>query len=164
MIPCSFSSAGDEPLKKESALYPAHLREAAIANASRYSWAKTIQENLVEKVRPWVECSDDELWEFMFGPSITRTWMVWSDGYCPHCRNDVKMYNWKIDEWNFPFKVECPHCGHRFPTNDFQAYYRSGLDEHGVFVPEKADRSLLINQEHPDPTDPLHSFGVDDGE
>ncbi|MBN2327684.1 MAG: heparinase II/III family protein [Candidatus Omnitrophica bacterium] len=165
MTPFSPCFAGEEePLKKESALYPAHLRETSVSNANQYPWAEAIQNKLVEKVRPWLECSDDELWGFMFGPSITRTWMVWSDGYCPHCRKDVKMYNWKIDEWNFPFKVECPHCGHRFPTNDFLAYYRSGFNEQGVFAPDKADRSLLFNQEHPDPTDPLHLFGVDDGE
>jgi hypothetical protein len=33
-----------------------------------------------------------------------------------------------------------------------------------VFDPKKADRSLLFNEEHPDPKDPLHMFGVDDGE
>jgi len=50
-----------------------------------------------------------------------------------------------------------------FPTNDFEAYYRSGLDEHGVFDPKRADRALLFNTQHPDPNDPLHRFGVDDG-
>ena len=51
-----------------------------------------------------------------------------------------------------------------FSQNDFQAYYRSGLNEREEFEPERADRSLLWNAEHPDPSDPLHRFGVDDGE
>ena len=51
-----------------------------------------------------------------------------------------------------------------FPTNDFGAYYKSGLDEHGVFGPQLADRALLFNEAHPDPDDPEHLFGVDDGE
>ena len=33
-----------------------------------------------------------------------------------------------------------------------------------MFEPARADRSLLFNTEHPDPADPLHRFGVDDGE
>jgi hypothetical protein len=51
-----------------------------------------------------------------------------------------------------------------FPKNDFDAFHRSGYDEHGIFRPELADRSLLFNADHPDPDDPLHLFGVDDGE
>ena len=33
-----------------------------------------------------------------------------------------------------------------------------------MFEPQRADRSLLFNAEHPAPSDPLHGFGVDDGE
>ncbi len=74
------------------------------------------------------------------------------------------MYNWQIDALEQPWKVRCPHCRELFPKNDFAAFYRSGLDAHGVFDPARADRSLLFNAEHPDPADPLHRFGVDDGE
>jgi hypothetical protein len=69
-----------------------------------------------------------------------------------------------LDALRYRWKVQCPHCGKLFPTNDFAAFYRSGLDERGVFDPKRADRSLLFNAEHPDPNDPLHKFGVDDGE
>jgi len=58
----------------------------------------------------------------------------------------------------------CPHCRELFPKNDFEKFYRSGLDERNVFDPNRADRSLLFNAEHPDPADPLHKFAVDDGE
>lgn len=74
------------------------------------------------------------------------------------------MYNWEMAPLQRPWKVRCPHCKTLFPTNDFGAFYRSGLDEKGVFDPKRADRSLLFNQEHSDPNDPLHRFGVDDGE
>ena len=50
------------------------------------------------------------------------------------------------------------------PRTTFSKFYRSGLNEQGVFEPARADRSLLWNEEHPDPNDPLHRFGVDDGE
>lgn len=61
---------------------------------------------------------------------------------------------------NDPWKIVDPSSGYKFPTNDFGAYYRSGLDEHGVFQPSLADRSLLVNTLYPEkgPT-----WGVDDG-
>ena len=42
-------------------------------------------------------------------------------------------------------------------------YLASGIDETGSFNPDRGDRSLLFNAEHPDPNDPLHTYGVDDG-
>jgi len=153
-----------ENTKTRNAFYTTRLTEKAKTNAAKYPWAADMQQGLVERAEPWVRMSDDELWDLMFGPNITRSWMVWSDGYCPACKQDVRMYAWKIDPWTHPWKVQCPHCDMLFPTNDFDAFHRSGYDEHGVFQPDRADRSLLYNAEHPDPNDPLHLFGVDDGE
>ncbi len=133
-------------------------------NIDRYPWAKQTAERLIETARPWREMDNDTLWGLMFGPTITRSWMVWSSGYCPNCKNPVPMYGWIITPLKHPWKVQCPHCKKLFPTNDFGAYYRSGLNEQGVFDPTRADRSLLFNTAHPDPADPLYRFGVDDGE
>jgi len=73
------------------------------------------------------------------------------------------MYDWRMDPLRAPWQVTCPHCAESFPKNDFGAFYRSGLDEQAVFDPAGADRSLLFNPAHPDPADPRHRFGVDDG-
>ncbi|HPC15131.1 MAG TPA: heparinase II/III family protein [Candidatus Hydrogenedentes bacterium] len=160
------TAAAQDPLlaKKQSVLFPTDLARKAKANVAEFPWAAAIQKNLADGAARWMNTSDDELWDFMFGPAISRSWMVWSDGFCPSCKKDVKMYTWKIAAWDHPWKVQCPHCGEFFPKNDFTAFYRSGLDEQGVFQPAKADRSLLFNAEHPGPDDPLRSFGVDDGE
>jgi hypothetical protein len=125
--------------------------------------AKMIRE-IIEAARPWLVYSDDQLWEMMFGNTIKRSWMVWSDGYCPSCKTGVPMYNWLMDPFNYPWKVRCPHCQELFPKNDFGEFYRSGMDTNFIFDPSKADRSLLFNAEHPDPSDPLYKFGIDDGE
>jgi len=150
--------------KQSGVLHTPEMIETAKKNCETYAWAAAIKDDIVERAEPWLAYSDDELWNLMFGPAISRSWMVWSDGYCPACKNDVRMYSWKMDALNTPWKVKCPHCGELFPKNDFHAYYRSGLDIHGVFDPALADRSLLYNTEHPDKDDPLHMFGVDDGE
>lgn len=150
--------------KEHSTFFPCNLIQTARRNAQRYDWATRMVSRLVADAEAWVSMGDEELWALMFGPTITRSWMVWSNGYCPACRASVPMYNWKMDALSRPWKVWCPHCGEMFPKNDFGAFYRSGLDEQGVFDPKRADRSLLFNTEHPKPDDPLHMFGVDDGE
>lgn len=151
-------------LKAGGAFYTEAVIARARANVAVHDWAAEAQAAAVERARPWLEASDDELWEMVFGPHIKRSWMVWSNGFCPACKAEVKMYNWLMDPWAHRWKVQCPHCEARFPTNDFGAFHRSGLDEHGVFRPKLANRSLLFNADHPAPDDPLRLFGVDDGE
>lgn len=152
-------------MKKSSSVFntPA-LSSIVNENVKGCKWAAEIRDRAVEDAKPWLNLSDAAVWRLMFGPSIKRSWMVWSNGFCPSCKVSVPMYKWKVDAWNNPWKLECPHCKEIFPKNDFAAFYKSGLNEHGVFDPQKADRKLLFNCEHPDPSDPLHSFGVDDGD
>lgn len=144
--------------------YSTQMMERAKANVRKHPWAAGIQAEIVKAAQPWMKLSDDELWPLMFGHTISRSWMVWSNGHCPTCEKDVPMYDWEVDAFSYPWKVGCPRCKEFFPKNDFYTFYLSGLDEHGVFDPKRADRALLFNLEHPDPKDPLHTFGVDDGE
>lgn len=150
-------------MKTESTFYPASLLERGRANAATHAWAQAIRERTVAAAEPWLRLTDDELWELMFGHTLPRSWMVWSNGFCPACREDVPMYTWRTAPLAEPWKITCPHCREAFPKNDFHAYYRSGLDAHGVFDPALAGRALLFNVQHPDPDDPKHRFGVDDG-
>lgn len=152
------------PTKTHGVLYPRQMVEQAAANAAAYPWAAAMRQQLVDAAAPYMNFTDDQLWQMMFGPNITRSWMVWSDGFCPACKKDVKMYTWEFDPWNIPWKMRCPHCKELFPKNDFAAYHRSGLNEQNIFEPARADRTLLFNADHPYPNDPLRDFGVDDGE
>ena len=159
-------SSGAEPagLKRNSALYTPERLAQIRTNVNQLPWAAGLRDQVVVACRPWMELSDTELWQLMFGHTISRSWMVWSDGHCPACKKSVDMYRWKMEAWKHPWKVRCPNCEELFPKNDFYAFYQSGLNEQGVFDPKKANRQLLFNAEHPDPNDPLHRFGVDDGE
>lgn len=145
-------------------MLPPGLIERARRNIQTRPGSAEIQKQSIAAALPWVRMSDEALWSLMFGPTLTRSWMVLSNGECPACQTPVPMYNWEIDALNRPWKTRCPHCKELFPKNDFAAYYQSGLDAHGLFDPQKADRSLLFNADHPDPRDPQHRFGVDDGE
>ncbi|MCL5999019.1 MAG: heparinase II/III-family protein [Chloroflexi bacterium] len=153
----------DTTIKTGCTFHPPALHTRARANVARNAWAAVVYDRAMQAAQPWLEMSDAALWVLMFGPTLRRSWMVWSNGHCPACQRAVPMYTWEIDALRQPWKVRCPHCAELFPKNDFQAFHRSGLDEHAVFDPAHADRTLLFNGEHPDPADPLHRFGVDDG-
>ncbi|HJN14140.1 MAG TPA: heparinase II/III family protein [Armatimonadota bacterium] len=149
--------------KTAGVFYPSRLVETARENIAKHDWAAQTRDDIVAEAQGWTVYSDDELWAMMFGATIPRSWMVWSNGVCPSCEEPVVMYEWEMDSLAQPWKCSCPHCDEAFPKNDFGAFHESGLDEHGVFDPALADRSLLFNTEHPDPDDPLRAFGVDDG-
>lgn len=157
------AAPAQEPLKQSSALYPPDVMARVRANVADGQWAAGVRARVVEAAAPWRGMDDETLWGLMVGATLPRSWMVWSDGHSPVTGEPVPMYNWKMDAVNHPWKVQDPTSGAWFPTNDFKAYYDSGLDERGVFDEARADRSLLFNAAHPDPNDPLHLFGVDDG-
>lgn len=163
MAPTVLSNAQARP-KTHPAFFPPERVAQARKNAAVLPWAGKVRDRILSTAEPWLKLSDRELWDLMFGPTIKRAWQVWSNGFCPSCKASVPMYSWQMAALERPWKTRCPHCKELFPKNDFGKFYRSGLDSRGVFDPAKADRSLLFNSEHPDPNDPLHRFGVDDGE
>jgi len=161
-VPSTNSPAASH--KSASVFFPSARVMRAQANAQAHVWAAAIRDPLVAAAKPWLERSDEELWGLMFGNSLRRAWQVWSDGHCPACLKPVPMYEWMADALNHPWKMRCPQCRELFPKNDFQAFYRSGLNREGLFDPARADRSLLFHADHRDAADPLHRFGVDDGD
>ena len=151
------SRLAQSPAGAASVLHPPELLE-------RFRADDRVRARAEERAEPWRDLSLDDLWSLVFGPRITRSWMVWSDGDCPACRRPVNMYGWEMEPFAEPWKLRCPRCGERFPKNDFAAFHASGLDEAGLFDPSRADRGLLFNTGHPEPGDRLRTFGVDDGE
>jgi hypothetical protein len=166
LLACIFASEpalADIPLKTQSAFFNAQRISQIRSNLHALTNGASLKKQALDRADYWLKLSDDQVWELMFGPTIPRSWMVWSNGKCPACTNDVVMYEWQIEARKRPWKTQCPDCGEAFPKNDFGAFYRSGLDARGVFDLKLADRKLLFNQEHPDQNDPLRTFGVDDG-
>jgi hypothetical protein len=149
--------------KTQSVFFPPTLVRSMQASAAASTWGQAQAQRCVESAQLWLDMSDDELWAAMFSANIQRSHHVLSNGSCPACKEGVPMNSWKIDALRRPWKVTCPHCEEVFPKNDFAAFYRSGLDPHGVFDPDRADRSLLFNPEHSGIEDAQRRFGVDDG-
>ena len=66
---------------------------------------------------------------------------------CPNCGDEIVSYGnypWKADFWNAPWKLQCPNCGEVYPKNDFHAFYRTALDEHGIFRRDLGDRVRVL--------------------
>ncbi len=143
-------------------------------NCERYDWAAKQRARFVVQAKPWLSKSDEELWNMVPGQDLPRcidvTFDRLTDGPkflgCLQCGHKISKYGnypYSPDFEQKPWKLTCPSCKAVFPTNDFGKYYKSGIDDRGLFNPAKAERKLLYNLEHPDPEDPLHQFGVDDG-
>ena len=143
-------------------------------NSNKYPWAKKLKNEAIERASYWVNIPDEELWAMVPGQDLPRCIDVTMDRLakgpktlgCLKCGDNIKSfgnYPYEPDFKNKPWKLTCPSCNVVFPTNDFEKFYRSAIDERGLFDPSKGDRSLLYNEDHPDPSDPLHKYGVDDG-
>ncbi len=134
-------------------------------NVTRFDWAAAQRDAAVAKATRWVQLDDDRLWAMVTGQTIGRSTNASVEKGCPKCGQEIYRYGggFDVDVLADPWKIRCPSCDGRFPTNDFEAYYRSGIAEDGLFHPERADRRLLFNSRHPDPKDAKHMFAVDDG-
>ena len=152
--------------KQSSILFTETKRQNARANIRRFDWAREEAESILARADIWAEKSDEELWAFVPGHTLHRYIHVNTLKGCPACGTNALeygAYEWATVPHEMPWKVKCPSCAEIFPKNDFGAFYLSGLDESGIFRRELADASLLFNADHPDPSDPNHKFGVDDG-
>src|SRR5689334_5047346 len=104
--------------KQHSAFYPREVMSKIRANLQRDPNGAQFITNAITAAAYWHKKSDQELRDLIFSPGITRTWMVWSDGYCPSCKKPVRMYDWKFDAKKNPWKLTCPNCDEVFPKND----------------------------------------------
>ena len=143
---------------------PEQVRNAR-RNVSRFDWAAARRDAAVAQAQRWARLDDDMLWAMVTGQTIGRSTNASVEKGCPQCGSEIYRYggHFRVDVIADPWKITCPSCNGRFPTNDFEAFYRSGIAEDGLFHPDRADRTLLFNANHPDPEDAKHMFAVDDG-
>jgi len=152
--------------KQRPSIYTEEKRQNIRRNIERYEWARRQRDAALRGAKKWVEMDDETLWKLVPEQALPRSTSVNINLGCPKCGRAVfkhgpKPYkhNWRTKPW----RIECPGCGEVWPKNDFGKFYESGKGPGWKFDPKRADRSLLFNEEHPDPKDPLHKYGVDDG-
>ncbi|MDF2668250.1 MAG: bacterial Ig-like protein [Paenibacillus sp.] len=148
--------------KTRSTLYTSAKISAARDNVAQYEWAAALKNSAVSIADVYIAKGWDYLWKLVPPQSLPRSYRVSLNG-SPVTGHDIDQfgnYPYKRDPLDRPWKIYDPSSGLSFPTNDFGAFYISGLNEYGIFDPDLADRSLLVNTLYPErgPT-----WGVDDG-
>lgn len=142
-------------MKTRATLYTPQKRVNAQSNIGRYAWAAEQRDQAVAAASIWVEDGPEKLWERVTGQSIPRSYAVAStqNWGCLRCGDKIHAYGdypYIADVRKQPWKLCCPSCGQIFPTNDFAAYYRGGLDSQGRYLAERAraadDRLVAAGQ------------------
>ena len=172
--------------KTESTYFTAERRQAIKDNVANYDWAKSTYDSIDAQGMNWAG-REDYLLEFILTQEVPRG--IWATyrydpeyELCKYCgKNIVQItgngYPWLFDNENYPFKIQCPECMRRFPTNDFKAFYDTGIDENGNWSYELAKQNgshLLVNTQYPEmdehidkngvlQNEGVHNWGVDDG-
>ena len=172
--------------------------EAARENIEKYSWAKSKRDSAVRAAEKYLGL-EEMLWNLVPGQGIPRSTSVGykSDPamhYCRYCGDylydEYGRWGYKVDPLENPWKIQCRTCLRLFPSNDFESFYKLGLDEHGNFNRElalqknaelvaKGEDGYLVNTLYPELYDPTkasynkdprtgdtvdgRTWGVDDG-
>lgn len=122
--------------KTRSTYYTAAKVEAARANVIKFSWAKKTKDKAIADANKYLHLGYEEIWNLVTGQSVPRSYAVNQSLGCPNCGAEIIKYGhypYLSDLISEPWKLECPNCHMKFPTNDFKAYYDSGKNLH-VFI------------------------------
>ena len=175
-------TAEEHPGKTEPTYYTYSMRNAAQENIKKYTWASSSRNSAKTNADKYLSYID-QLYHQIPYEGIPRSRQMgyqnatkW--GYCRYCGcNVMSTYGasgvggWKTDVLNHPWKIGCPDCKNWFPSNDFESFYKLGLDENGRFDYYKAyeendkliaagHEGYLVNISFPDKD---KTWGVDDG-
>ena len=131
-------------------------------NIANYAWAKEKADAILKKADFYLSLGPDRLATLVTSHELLRSTNVNADIGCPICGKKMlsTAKEWIFDHVNRPWKLKCPSCGNLFPSNDFESYYKSGLDRNGQFSYALADKSHLVNTLYPDQAP---DWCVDDG-
>ena len=169
------------PGKTAPTYYTMDMRNNAKENMIKYDWAQETRDKAVANGRFYLR-SADHLYETIMPDDLPRNRQI---GYnngdyrtCRYCGADVMgLYGangvggWAVDPIKYPWKVQCKDCLRWFPSNDFESFYKLGLDDNGRFNYEKAweeneklkatgHQGYLVNELYPEKGE---GWGVDDG-
>ncbi|MDF2671127.1 MAG: bacterial Ig-like protein [Paenibacillus sp.] len=151
--------------KTRSTIYTTQKVANAQLNVSQYAWADEMRDNAVSLADSYLSMGHETIWKSVTSQKLPRSYQTnqFEGNLSPINGTQIQQYGnypWIYDPVNDPWKLTDPTSGYKFPTNDFGAYYNSGLDEHGFFDPLRANRALLVNTLYPDKGS---TWGVDDG-
>ncbi|RAV21064.1 heparinase II/III domain-containing protein [Paenibacillus contaminans] len=150
--------------KQKSTYYTSEKIAYARRNIAKYEWARRMKDAAVQEAESFMANGMEFLWKSVTPQTLPRGIRVHMELGSPvtgaQFLKEYGTYGWQGNPLTEPWKLTDPSSGFTFPTNDFGAYYESGLDEHGIFRKGLADPRYLVNELYPDKG---ASWGVDDG-
>lgn len=172
------------PVKTAPTFYTSAKVTAIRANVTNYDWAQELRDTAIAKAQSFLDGGDAWIWSLVGSQKVPRCWKVTEitpaqptsrspvngpytglGDYSWHGDDPYAVPAWKVIDPTAAVGAEDPDypgnpMPRLYPSNDFDAYYRSGLNNRGEFDSTLADSSLLVNTLYPwrGPT-----WGVDDG-
>lgn len=157
------SAAEEEPIKKRVTYYTAEKVKNARENIEKYEWAKEQANSAIEKADTFILMGYDFIWYNLPSQGLPRSCGVNQPKGCLNCGKAIDAYGnypYIYDPIENPWTLTCPSCQMVFPTNDFESFYFSALDENGIFDAARGDKQYLKNIRYPEKGE---DWGVDDG-
>ncbi len=134
------------PAKTKATLFPEERRNIAIENVSKYSWAKSSAQTQISRADKYVGL-EEQIYNLFPSQEIPRSMTVGAEGdpemyYCRYCGVDLQSeyanFPWIHNPLQRAWKIQCPDCKRLFPSNDFESFYKLGLNEYGEFIYQDA--------------------------
>ncbi len=126
--------------KARRSYYTDERVNAVQGNIKNYSWARKSAEATINEADRYLEKAE-YLYDKIPTQQLPRSYYAGyyndpSIAYCKHplCAKNVisetgDRYFYQIDIINTPWKIQCPICRRKFPTNDFGSFYDLGIVE-----------------------------------
>lgn len=113
-------------------------------NVEQFDWARQQRDQIIARADKWLAYDDAKLRTAVAPPQVPRDAIAHDKGAPVDGPSQIAQgrYSWVIS-FDKPWKVTHPVTGAEYPSNDFEAYLESGMDETRRFHPDRADRSLL---------------------
>ncbi|MBE6911236.1 MAG: hypothetical protein E7473_01815, partial [Ruminococcaceae bacterium] len=121
----------------DPAVFTLRERENAKINAGRYDWARAEVNAAKAKADKYVDILDT-IYDRIVPEGLPRYYHIGHKYdplkfYCRYCGCNVGLeygsYAWKANALQSPWKVQCPDCNRKFPSNDFESFYKLGLSD-----------------------------------
>ncbi|MBQ7118805.1 MAG: S-layer homology domain-containing protein [Oscillospiraceae bacterium] len=132
--------------KLEGSYYTSERVANVRENVEKYDWARQQANNYKKNADKYVD-NLDLIYDLIPSEGIPRgAYMGLMEDpygtYCRYCNVDLMekygQFTWLTNPLQDPWKIQCPDCKRKFPSNDFGSFYKLGLNEYGEFDRQRA--------------------------
>jgi hypothetical protein len=122
----------------ERAYYTAAKMAVLKQNLEKYEWARLERDAIIARADKWLKYDDEKLRTLVPPPNVPRAVIPYEVGVT-FKSGDLEMYhyNWQVS-FDKPWKLTAPN-GREYPSNDFEAFLRSGCKDRSLLTGEFPD-------------------------